>query len=133
SAAASSSRSGARIPGAGSRSESARLSKRASTAPSEPPPGLRGQSPRSKGADSMQFGLMLRAQFPEGDDMTARFQELLEQARLAHSLGFDSITKGMHYSSPPWQSLQQLPFLSRVMAEAPRLRLNFGLILLSLP
>src|SRR5215468_11780857 len=80
----------------------------------------------------MKFGLMLRAQFPEGDDMTARFQELLEQARLADALGFDSITKGMHYSSPPWQSLQQLPFLSRVMAEAPRLRLNFGLILLSL-
>src|SRR5262249_14322426 len=89
------------------------------------------QSPRSKGADSMQFGLMLRAQFPEGDDMTARFQELLEQARLADALGFDSITKGMHYSSPPWQSLQQLPFLSRVMAEAPRMRLNFALILLS--
>jgi alkanesulfonate monooxygenase SsuD/methylene tetrahydromethanopterin reductase-like flavin-dependent oxidoreductase (luciferase family) len=80
----------------------------------------------------MRFGLMLRAQFPEGDDMSARFQELLEQARLADKLGFDSITKGMHYSSPPWQSLQQLPFLSRVMAEAPRLRLNFGLILLSL-
>lgn len=80
----------------------------------------------------MQFGLMLRAQFPEGDDMSARFQELLEQARLADALGFDSVTKGMHYSSPPWQSLQQLPFLSRVMAEAPRLRLNLGLILLSL-
>jgi alkanesulfonate monooxygenase SsuD/methylene tetrahydromethanopterin reductase-like flavin-dependent oxidoreductase (luciferase family) len=80
----------------------------------------------------MRFGLMLRAQFPEGDDMTARFRELMEQARLAEALGFDSITKGMHYSSPPWQSLQQLPFLSRVMAEAPRLRLNFGLILLSL-
>ena len=80
----------------------------------------------------MRFGLMLRAQFPEGDDMSARFQELLQQARLADALGFDSITKGMHYSSPPWQSLQQLPFLSRVMAEAPRLRLNFGLILLSL-
>ena len=80
----------------------------------------------------MQFGLMLRAQFPGGDDMPARFQELLEQARLADALGFDSITKGMHYSSAPWQGLQQLPFLSRVMAEAPHLRLNFGLILLSL-
>jgi len=80
----------------------------------------------------MQFGLMLRAQFPGGDDLSARFQELMEQARLADALGFDSITKGMHYSSAPWQSLQQLPFLSRVMAEAPHLRLNFGLILLSL-
>src|SRR2546428_1462785 len=38
----------------------------------------------------------------------------------------------MHYSSAPWQGLQQLPFLCRVMAEAPDLRINFGLILLSL-
>src|SRR5881397_874302 len=80
----------------------------------------------------MQFGLMLRAQFPGGDDMPARFQELLEQARLADALGFDSITKGMHYSSAPWQGLQQLPFLSRLMAEAPDVRFNFGLVLLSL-
>jgi hypothetical protein len=44
----------------------------------------------------MQFGLMMRAQFPGGDDMQARFQELLEQARLADALGYSSITKGMH-------------------------------------
>ncbi len=47
----------------------------------------------------MQFGLMLRTQFPQGDDMQARFQELLEQARLANELGYASITKGMHYRS----------------------------------
>jgi alkanesulfonate monooxygenase SsuD/methylene tetrahydromethanopterin reductase-like flavin-dependent oxidoreductase (luciferase family) len=80
----------------------------------------------------MQFGLMLRAQFPQGDDMPARFQELLEQARLANALGYSSITKGMHYSAAPWRDLQQFPFLCRVMAEAPALRLNFGLVLLSL-
>jgi alkanesulfonate monooxygenase SsuD/methylene tetrahydromethanopterin reductase-like flavin-dependent oxidoreductase (luciferase family) len=80
----------------------------------------------------MQFGLMMRAQFPAGDDMPARFQELLEQARLANALGYSSITKGMHYSAAPWQDLQQFPFLCRVMAEAPALRLNFGLVLLSL-
>ncbi len=80
----------------------------------------------------MQFGLMLRAQFPQGDDMPARFQELLEQARLANALGYSSITKGMHYSAAPWQDFQQFPFLCRVMAEAPALRLNFGLVLLSL-
>ncbi len=80
----------------------------------------------------IQFGLMLRAQFPRGDDMRARFSELMEQARLANRLGYASITKGMHYSSAPWQDLQQFPFLCRVMAEAPDLRINFGLILLSL-
>ena len=80
----------------------------------------------------MQFGLMLRAQFPQGDDMQARFQELLAQARLANELGYASITKGMHYSATPWQDFQQFPFLCRIMAEAPDLRINFGLILLSL-
>jgi alkanesulfonate monooxygenase SsuD/methylene tetrahydromethanopterin reductase-like flavin-dependent oxidoreductase (luciferase family) len=64
--------------------------------------------------------------------MPARFQELLEQARLANALGYSSITKGMHYSAAPWQDFQQFPFLCRVMAEAPALRLNFGLVLLSL-
>jgi alkanesulfonate monooxygenase SsuD/methylene tetrahydromethanopterin reductase-like flavin-dependent oxidoreductase (luciferase family) len=80
----------------------------------------------------MQFGLMLRAQFPASDDMQARFRELMEQARLANALGYSSITKGMHYSAAPWQDFQQFPFLCRVMAEAPDLRLNFGLVLLSL-
>ena len=80
----------------------------------------------------IQFGLMLRAQFPAGDDMQIRFAELVEQARLADRLGFASITKGMHYSAAPWRDLQQFPFLSRIMADAPNLRLNFGLVLLSL-
>ena len=80
----------------------------------------------------IQFGVMMRAQFPHGDDMQARFRELLEQARLANRLGFASITKGMHYSAAPWQDFQQFPFLSRIMAETPALRINFGLVLLSL-
>ena len=80
----------------------------------------------------IQFGLMLRAQFPQGDDMRLRFEELMEQARLANALGFASVTTGMHYSSAPLQLFQQLPFLARIMAEAPDLRLNFGVVLLAL-
>src|SRR2546428_10171704 len=64
--------------------------------------------------------------------MPARFRELTEQAWLANGLGYASITKGMHYSAAPWQDFQQFPFLCRIMAEAPNLRINFGLILLSL-
>src|SRR5205814_9980575 len=75
---------------------------------------------------------MMRAQFPRGDDMPQRFAELVEQARLADRLGYTSLTKGMHYSAAPWQDFQQFPFLSRMMAEAARMRLNFGLVLLSL-
>lgn len=78
------------------------------------------------------FGLMLRGQFPAGDDMQARFHELLEQVRLAEKLGFSSLTMGMHYAAAPLQLFQQLPFLARAMAEAPSLRLNFGAIILPL-
>jgi alkanesulfonate monooxygenase SsuD/methylene tetrahydromethanopterin reductase-like flavin-dependent oxidoreductase (luciferase family) len=81
---------------------------------------------------SIQFGLMLRGQFPQGDDMTVRFGELMEQARLADRLGYSCITKGSHYAGYPLQDIQQLPFLARVAAEAPNLRLNAGLVLLPL-
>src|SRR6266545_1944563 len=80
----------------------------------------------------VQFGLILRAQFPQKDDMQARFQELLEQVRLADRLGYASLTTGMHYASAPLQLLQQLPFLARAMAEGPNLRINFGAIILPL-
>ncbi len=80
----------------------------------------------------MQFGLMVRGQFEQGEDMHARFGELCEQVRLADELGFASITKGSHYSAYPLQDFQQLPFLARMAAEAPNLRLNAGIVLLSL-
>jgi alkanesulfonate monooxygenase SsuD/methylene tetrahydromethanopterin reductase-like flavin-dependent oxidoreductase (luciferase family) len=80
----------------------------------------------------MQFGLMIRGQFPPGDDMQQRFGELLEQARLANRLGYSCLTKGMHYSATPFQDFQQFPFLCRMMAEAPDMRINFGLVLLPL-
>ena len=80
----------------------------------------------------MQFGLMTRGQYELGDDMQRRFAELAEQVRLADRLGFASLTKGSHYSAWPYQDFQQLPYLTRMMAEAPNLRLNAGIILLPL-
>ena len=81
---------------------------------------------------SIQFGLMNRGQFPLGDDMRARFLEMVEQVRLADKLGFDSVMKGSHYSSHPLQEFQQVPWLSRMMAEGPNLRLIAGIVLLPL-
>ena len=80
----------------------------------------------------MQFGIMMRGQFPAKDEVADRFQEMLEQARMAERLGYDSITKGAHYSTHPLQDLQQVPFLCRIAAEAPKLRLNTGVLLLPL-
>ena len=35
----------------------------------------------------MQFGIMMRGQFPKGEDVAARLAEMLEQARLAEKWG----------------------------------------------
>ena len=80
----------------------------------------------------MQFWIMMRGQFPAEDAVADRFQEMLEQARMAERLGYHSITKGAHYSTHPLQDLQQVPFLCRIAAEAPSLRLNTGVLLLPL-
>ena len=79
-----------------------------------------------------EFGLVLRGQYPIGDDIGARFEEVMEQARTADALGFDSITATSHFSTPPFQSFQQVPMLARLSAEAPNVRLNAGIVLLSL-
>ena len=80
----------------------------------------------------MQFVLAIRGQFPPGDDMDARFNELIEQVRLAKRLGFTGIAKSCHYSSSPWQEIQQIPFLARASAEAPGLDFITSIILLPL-
>lgn len=79
-----------------------------------------------------QFGIALRGQYPLEDDIHARFEELVAQARTADQLGYDSITKTSHHSTHPFQALQQLPVLARLTAEAPNVRLNAGIVLLSL-
>ena len=80
----------------------------------------------------IQFGLMIRGQFPQDEDMGVRFEEMVEQVRLIDRLGFASLTKGMHYASYPLQALNQIVFHSRMAAESQNLRLNFGIILLAL-
>ena len=81
---------------------------------------------------NIQFGLMIRGQFPQGDDLGVRFEEMIEQVRLVDRLGFASLTKGMHYATHPLQSFNQLVWHSRMAAESRNLRLNFGIILLAL-
>jgi alkanesulfonate monooxygenase SsuD/methylene tetrahydromethanopterin reductase-like flavin-dependent oxidoreductase (luciferase family) len=83
-------------------------------------------------ADRFQFGLVVRGQAEQGEDIARRFQETLAFVRLADRLGFDSITKTAHYSAYPFQMLQLVPMLARFAAEAPRVRLNAGVLLLPL-
>ncbi len=80
----------------------------------------------------MQYGIGMRTQYAAGFDMQQGFREHVEQARLAEKLGFDSLMKNSHFAGYPLQEFQQLPFLSRIMSEAPSLRLLTGIVLLSL-
>ena len=80
----------------------------------------------------MQFGVIMRSQIPAGADVSAAFDDIMEQARLAEKLGFSSFTKASHYSTHPLQDFAQIPFLSRLAAETPKLRLNAGVVLASL-
>ena len=83
-------------------------------------------------AGDIRFGIMARGQYPAGDDMRARFGELVEQARLAESLGYDCLAKSSHYSSHPMQEFQQIPLMARLSGEVPGLRLCAGIVLLPL-
>ncbi len=82
--------------------------------------------------EKITFGYMSRGQYPLGDDMALRFDELLEQARTAEAAGYDCYIKSSHYSGHPLMELQQMPLLSRLSAEVPKMRLCAGIVLLPL-
>src|SRR3974377_2260373 len=64
--------------------------------------------------------------------MRGRLQEDLDAAKRAEELGFDCIGKGSHYSSHPFQYIQQIPYLCQVALVAPKLRVVPGVVLLPL-
>jgi alkanesulfonate monooxygenase SsuD/methylene tetrahydromethanopterin reductase-like flavin-dependent oxidoreductase (luciferase family) len=80
----------------------------------------------------MQFGLAIRGQYASNQNIQTCFEELIAECKAAEALGFDSITKTSHYSTAPFQAFQQFPILARLSAETSRVRLNAGIILLSL-
>src|SRR5579871_5588615 len=80
----------------------------------------------------MKLSLIVRGQHPAGGDARAHLADDLALVRRADELGFDAVVKGSHYSSHPFQSVQQVPFLAYCAAVAPRLRLVCGLVLVPL-
>ena len=80
----------------------------------------------------MRFGLQLNSQHPVTENMRGRLEELLEQVRLAQAVGFHSIVAPQHYLPAPFQMFQPLPLLARMAAEAGKMRLIAGILLLSL-
>jgi len=80
----------------------------------------------------MKFGLFVNAQQPRGDDPVQRFKECVEQVVIARDVGFDAIAAGHHYLSPPYQSLQNLPFLCRLAADSGSMDLILAVTLLAM-
>ncbi|MBV9553567.1 MAG: LLM class flavin-dependent oxidoreductase [Alphaproteobacteria bacterium] len=78
-----------------------------------------------------RLSLIVRGQHPAGDP-AARLADDLDLVRAADRLGFDGVVKGSHFSAAPFQSVQQIPFLSYCAAIAPRLRIVCGLVLVPL-
>lgn len=80
----------------------------------------------------MDFGLGLSVQHLPDDSQAARFEEHLEQVRLARAVGFTSVWASQHYLSDPFTYFQPIPTLARVAAEAPGMIVGTGCLLLPL-
>lgn len=80
----------------------------------------------------VRFGLLLMCQHPRADDMVQRFEEHLEQTRLARDHGFDAVFCGEHYLTEAYQVLHLGVLLGRIAAEAGRMQVGMGIMLLSL-
>ena len=75
-----------------------------------------------------RLSLIVRGQHKPGDP-AVHLADDLDLVRAADRLGFDGVVKGSHFSAHPFQSVQQIPFLSYCAAIAPRLRIICGLVL----
>lgn len=71
-------------------------------------------------------------QHPTTDSPVRRFRQSIEQTIVAREAGFDAIASGHHYLSPPFQSLQSIPLLARLAAEAGGMELCVSILLLAL-
>lgn len=81
---------------------------------------------------AMDFGLQISVQHLPDDSQAARFQEHLEQVRVARAAGFRSVWASQHYLSDPFTYFQPIPTLARVAAEADGMTLGTGCLLLPL-
>ncbi len=80
----------------------------------------------------MKFGLALSVQHPPEDSQVSRFNDHVEQVRLARATGFDSVWASQHYLSAPFTYFQPIPTLARLAAEAAGMALGTGCLLLPL-
>jgi alkanesulfonate monooxygenase SsuD/methylene tetrahydromethanopterin reductase-like flavin-dependent oxidoreductase (luciferase family) len=79
-----------------------------------------------------QFGIFAVVQVPERYSVVSAWKQTLAEVQTAVRGGFDSILVGHHYLASPYQMLQPLLFLARLVPETGRMRLGTGVLLLPL-
>lgn len=80
----------------------------------------------------MKFGLVLGNEYPARMPTAGRISAMIEQVRTGRDLGFDGVFVGQHYLSWPMQTIQPIPLLGRLAAEAGDMRIGTSIILLPL-
>lgn len=81
---------------------------------------------------SLKLGIYLNSQFPESDSAPERYDELVEQTKLAAGLGYDSIWAGEHHLTPGFHFFPQLTLLANLAAHSGRMSVGTNLVLLPL-
>jgi alkanesulfonate monooxygenase SsuD/methylene tetrahydromethanopterin reductase-like flavin-dependent oxidoreductase (luciferase family) len=80
----------------------------------------------------MRLGLMLPNQYPPGESVARRIDEVVEQVDLMRELGFDLFLLGQHHLASPFQQPSSVPFLARLAANGGDMRLGIAVFLLPL-
>ena len=80
----------------------------------------------------MKIGLELANEYAAGKPMRRRIEALLEQVAVARDYGFDCAAVGQHFLTSPLQTIQPIPLLGRLAAEAGEMQLATTIILLPL-
>jgi alkanesulfonate monooxygenase SsuD/methylene tetrahydromethanopterin reductase-like flavin-dependent oxidoreductase (luciferase family) len=82
--------------------------------------------------DDVKLGLILANQYPLGESMARRIDEVVEQVDLMRELGYDLLVLGQHHLATPYQQPSSVPFLARLAANSSGLRLGITVFLLPL-
>ena len=80
----------------------------------------------------MDLIMVLRGQYPTGDDMQVRLEDLSKQVKLAEKLGYWGVAVPSHFSGAPFQYFHQTSMLAYLAAQVRNLKLISAVNLLPL-
>jgi alkanesulfonate monooxygenase SsuD/methylene tetrahydromethanopterin reductase-like flavin-dependent oxidoreductase (luciferase family) len=80
----------------------------------------------------MRVGLLVTNQHPPQTPLAERFQETIQQVRLAREVGFDLLVFGQHFLATEFQMIQPAIAAARLAAEAGSMRVGITIYLLPL-